>query len=140
MPAGERSQTWFPEIVTALHTAWTPDLLWQSVIELRDRLQQKLEQLIRDRGIQPATVRCSECGYVGPGPATRISVRAMLLALSRFEIESKDTVRELEKSWARHRKLHRLDRFGRSESEAPDSSRDHSQHVQARAPVTEEPT
>ena len=114
MPAGERSQTWFPELVTQLRESWRAGLAWEAVIELRDRLQQRLEGILNSGGIKPATVRCSQCGSVGPGASPVISVRAMLLTLRRFGIEPEDTVRQLDKSWARHRTLYNLDLYGRS--------------------------
>ena len=87
MPAGERSQTWFPELVAALHQSWRPDPTWEAVIDLRDQLQRSLEHILTSRGIKPATVRCSHCGQVAPGTPPAISVRAVLLALRRFGIE-----------------------------------------------------
>lgn len=87
-------------------------MAWQAVIDLRDQLQRSLDGILSSRGIKPATVRCSHCGHVGPGAPPSISVRAMLLALRRFGIESEDAVRQLEKSWARHRALHHLDPYG----------------------------
>ncbi len=42
-----------------------------------------------------------------------MSVRAMLLSLRRFEIESPEAVRSLEKMWADHRKAHDLDLYGK---------------------------
>lgn len=113
MPAGERSQVWFPELVTELRQAWRTDATWEAVIDLRDRLQRRLEDVLGSRGIKPATVRCADCGHVGPGAPPAISVRALLLALQRFGIEPQDRVRRLEKEWSRHRALHRLDLYGR---------------------------
>jgi hypothetical protein len=39
-------------------------------------------------------------------------VRAVLLALHRFGIESEDAVRKLDKAWTKHRKLQQLDMRG----------------------------
>jgi len=93
MPRGERSQTWFPELVAELRQSWRTDPTWETVINLRDQLQQRLEHILKSRGIKPATVRCLHCGHVGPGKSPAISVRAVLLALRRFGIESEDRVR-----------------------------------------------
>jgi len=118
MPAGERSQTWFPALVAELRESWRAGLAWQAMIDLRGELQRSLDGILSSRGIKPATVRCSYCGHVGPGAPPSISVRAMLLALRRFGIESEDTVRQLEKSWARHRALHHLDVYGQPDEGA----------------------
>ncbi len=113
MPRGERSQTWFPELVAELRHCWRADHTWEAVIDLRDQLQRSLEHILSARGIKPATVRCLSCGHVGPGTPPAISVRAVLLALRRFGIEPEDRVRQLDKEWARHRALLRLDLYGR---------------------------
>jgi hypothetical protein len=50
----------------------------------------------------------------GHAEEPRVSVRALILALARFEIASKDQTRALEKAWAQYRKQHRLDIEGRA--------------------------
>jgi len=120
MPRGERSQTWFPELVAELRQSWRTDSTWEAVVDLRDQLQRRLEHILSSRGIRPATVRCLHCGHVGPGTSPAISVRAVLLALRRFGIEPEDRVRQLDKEWSRHRALLQLDLYGRGrESGAP---------------------
>ncbi len=120
MPGGERSQTWFPELVAELRQSWGTDLTWEAVIDLRDHLQRTLEHILSSRGIKPATVRCLHCGHVGPGTPPAISVRAILLALRRFGIEPEDRVRQLDKEWSRRRALLQLDLYGRKpERSAP---------------------
>jgi len=112
MPRGVASQTWFPEVVSDLRASWRGDLTWDAIIDLRKRLQQRLEQVLLSRGIAQAIVRCSHCGHVGPGARPVISVRAVVLALQRFGIESEATVRKLDKAWAKHRVLQQLDLLG----------------------------
>jgi hypothetical protein len=113
MPRGERSQTWFPELVAELRQSWRTDPTWEAVVNLRDQLQRRLEHILSSRGIRPATVRCLHCGHVGLGTPPAISVRAVLLALRRFGIEPEDRVRQLDKEWSRHRALLQLDLYGR---------------------------
>ncbi len=113
MPSGERSQTWYPEVVELLRQSWAPDLSWHDVIALRDRLQVALEDLRARRGIVSATVRCSKCGVRAPGAEPKISVRAMLISVHRFGIDSLEITRKREREWARHRASHGLDLFGR---------------------------
>ena len=114
MPAGERSQTWFPELVAELRQSWRPDPTWEAVVTLRDQLQRSLERILTSRGVKPATVRCSHCGHVAPGMPPAISVCALLLALRRFGIEPEDRVRQLDKEWSRYRALLRLDLYGQT--------------------------
>jgi hypothetical protein len=131
MPRGERSQTWFPELVAELRESWRHDLSWDAVIELRNRLQRSLEVILSTRGITPAKVRCSHCGHVGPGAPPVISVRAMLLALRRFEIESEASVRRLDKEWAKHRALHQLDLNGHRADGSADAHSPHAHQTHA---------
>lgn len=131
MPRGERSQTWFPELVAELRESWRHDLSWDAVIELRNRLQRRLELILSTRGITPAKVRCSHCGHVGPGARPVISVRAMLLALRRFEIESEASVRRLDKEWAKHRALHQLDLNGHPADGSADAHSPHAHQTHA---------
>ena len=53
-------------------------------------------------------------GLTGPAAEPHVSVRALILALGRFEITSKDQTRALEKEWAVYRKKHELDSEGKT--------------------------
>jgi hypothetical protein len=55
-------------------------------------------------------VTCRRCGKTGTGAEPHVSVRALILALARFEISSKEQARALEKAWAEYRKQRRLDK------------------------------
>ena len=125
MPPGERSQTWYPEVVALLRSRWKPEMSWQAAIELRGLLQRELETLRASRGIQPPMFRCPRCGTRAPGAPPRISVRAMLLALGRFGIEPSETVRQRESAWARHRAEHGLDLLGRARALVTDDGHHH---------------
>lgn len=135
MPRGERSQTWFPELVAELRESWRQDLPWDALIDLRNRLQQRLERILSSRGIKPAQVRCLHCGHVGPGAPPVISVRAVLLALRRFGIESEDTVRHLDKAWAKHCALHQLDLNGHLADHSAGAHHAHAHHMHTKEPA-----
>jgi hypothetical protein len=55
----------------------------------------------------------------GHAAEPRVSVRALILALARFEIASKDQARALEKEWAAYRNQHRLDIEGKTSARTP---------------------
>jgi uncharacterized protein (DUF2235 family) len=46
---------------------------------------------------------------MGPAAETHVRVRALILAVARFGIASKDQTHALEKAWAEYRKQQRLD-------------------------------
>jgi hypothetical protein len=112
MPSGERSQTWYPELVELLRMSWRGDASWAEVVCLRDQLQRSFDALRAARNIQPPMFYCPRCGTRRRMGHPRITVRAMLLALRRFGIVSADIVRQQERAWARHRAQHGLDLLG----------------------------
>lgn len=114
MPSGERGQVWYPSVVTLLRAGWNPQMSWPDVVALRQTLQAELTDYRSRRGILPPTFRCWKCGSVTPGKPPLISVRALLLALRRFGIESDDRVREREREWKRYRAANGLDRYGQA--------------------------
>ena len=97
MPTGERSQVWYPSVVALLRAGWHSGITLPEVIALRRALQAELNGYRSRRGILPPTFRCWKCGSVTPGKPPLISVRALLLALRRFGIESDDRVRKRER-------------------------------------------
>ena len=123
MPAGERSQVWYPQLVALLRSKWRSDLSWEAIVELRDHLQLELQDLRGRRGIVPPLIRCPSCAARGVATPPTISVRAMLLAVARFGIEPTEAVRERERNWARHRAQHDLNLFGQPSPGSPSKAR-----------------
>jgi len=112
MPTGERSQVWHPSVVALLRAGWHSGITLPEIIALRRILQAELTDYRSRRGILPPAFRCWKCGSVTSGKPPLISVRALLLALRRFGIESTDQVRVREREWKRYRAAHGLDRYG----------------------------
>ena len=113
MASGDASRTWFSEMVEALRREWKPDMAWEEIIALRDRLDSMLQEIRLDRGILPPTMWCPVCKQQTRQAPPRVSVRALILALGRFGIVPQMEVKSLEKRWAKHRKENRFDRNGR---------------------------
>ena len=128
MPAGERSQVWYPELVALLRSRWRSDLSWEAMVELRDHLQSQLQDLRGHRGIVPPVIRCPSCGARGPAAPPTISVRAMLLAVGRFGIEPTEAVRQRERNWARYRAHHNLNLVGRPSAGGASEARPAHEH------------
>ncbi|MBI2361299.1 MAG: hypothetical protein HYV04_20730, partial [Deltaproteobacteria bacterium] len=61
MAAGDASRTWFSEMVETLRREWKPDMPWEEIIALRDRLDAMLQQIRLSRGIRPPTMWCPVC-------------------------------------------------------------------------------
>ena len=113
MPSGDAQRTWFPEMIDMLHDDWSNALSWEEIVQLRDRLDETLQRIRTARKLLPAMVYCRACGKRHRSAPPRVSVRALLLALPRYGIESEGEVRELERRWTRYRKMNRLDLYGK---------------------------
>ena len=85
-----------------------------ALIGLRDELDETLHRIRAGRNIQTPIITCRRCGMRGHAAEPHVSVRALILALARFEIAAKDQTCALEKAWAQYRKQHRLDSAGRA--------------------------
>ena len=115
MPAGDRQRTWFPEMVEALRTEWRADMSWDELIALRDRLDRMLQHIRESRNVQPATatMMCPCCQAPMTQGSANVSVRATILALSRFGIAPEDDAKALEKRWNRYRQASGRDLHGK---------------------------
>jgi hypothetical protein len=109
MPSGDAQRTWFPEMIVGLRAEWHAGMSMPALIGLRDELDGILHRIRTARNIQTPIITCSKCGITGPAAEPHVSVRALILALARFEIKSKDQTRVLEKEWVAYRKQHQLD-------------------------------
>ena len=112
MPSGERSQVWYPELVAMLRERWRQNLSWEGIVELRADLQGKLDEIRRSRGILPPVFHCPSCGAVGPAKPPVISIRAMLISVGRFGIDTVEVAKNRERDWKRYRRDQGLDLLG----------------------------
>lgn len=111
-------------MIAVLRREWDSSMSLTELIALRDRLDAMLQTIRSTRKILTAMFLCPRCGAYGRARPPRLSVRAMLLALSRFEIASAEEVKMLERSWKKYRREMRLDLYGRPE--ATHTGSDHS--------------
>ena len=102
-----------------LQSKWHEGVSLPMLISLRNELYGMLQRIRTGRNIQTPIITCRGCGTTGRSAEPRVSVRALILALGRFEIASKDQTRALEKAWAEYRKQHRLDIEGKVPSRVP---------------------
>lgn len=115
MASGDRSKTWFPEMVEGLWQSWRGDVDIDELIALAQRLDCLLHDIRTQRGIRPPTIFCPKCGQRGPAAEPRVSVRATILAAGRFGIAAEADVKRLERLWEHHRSRQHLDLYGRPE-------------------------
>jgi len=108
MPSGDAQRTWFPEMVGRLRSTWHEGMSMPALISLRDELDEMLQCIRTSRDIRTPIITCRQCGMTAPAAPPHVSVRALILALGRFEITSKDRARVLEKEWVAYRKHRRL--------------------------------
>ncbi len=121
MASGDAQRTWFPEMVVRLRAEWYEGMSIPALIGLREELDGTLPRIRTGRNIKTPIITCRRCGTTGPAAEPHVSVRALILALARFEIASKDQTRALEKEWAAYRKQHRLDVAGKASAGVPES-------------------
>jgi hypothetical protein len=98
-------------------------MLMPALISLRDELERMLHRIRAGRKIQTPIITCRRCDVTGPAAEPHVSVRALILALARFEMASKDETRAMEKAWAEYRKQHRLSIEGKVSAEVPEGCR-----------------
>ena len=116
MPSGDAQRTWFPEMITRLRSNWHEGMSMPALISLRDELDEMLQCIRAGRNIRTPIITCRKCGMTGPAAPPHVSVRALILAVSRFGIVSSEKTRVLEKDWARYRKKSWTHRRGKSPS------------------------
>ncbi len=85
MAAGDAHRVWFPETIERYVTTWTPCC----------------NEFDQSGASGPQFFECSRCGYVGEGADPRVSVRALILSLGRFGIDTADQMHALEKDLGR---------------------------------------
>ena len=112
MPVGDAQRTWFPEMVETLRARWHQSMCILEWIELRGQLDSMLQSIRSERHILPPLMYCPHCKTQHRAAAPRVSVHALILALSHFGIISPDESRDLEKSWKRYRESEQLDLYG----------------------------
>jgi hypothetical protein len=99
-------------MVAALRQEWHEALSIPELIGLRDRLDAMLQSIRSERKILSPLITCHKCGKRERAADPRVSVRAMILSLDRFEIASATDTRRLEKSWVKHQRENGLDLHG----------------------------
>jgi hypothetical protein len=104
-------------MVVRLRLKWHEGMSIAALVGLRDELDEMLRRIRTTRNIQTPIIACRRCGTTTRAAEPRVSVRAMILAMARFGIASKDETRALEKAWAQYRKEHCLDIEGTVPSE-----------------------
>ncbi len=131
MASGDAQRVWFPEMIELLGSEWQEGMNFDALVELRDRVDDMLQQIRMERHIRPPVLRCPDCGHTGEAAEAHVSVRAMILSLLRFEIAPAEPTYALEKSWARYRKQKGLDLYGKPATSAPPEGA-HCAHARAR--------
>jgi hypothetical protein len=100
-------------MLDALRSRWRADFSFDELVKLRDELDAMLHRIRSERHVRSPVIKCPRCGQVGEAAEPVVTVRAMILSLARFGIAPAEQVQMLEKSWAAHRELKRLDLCGR---------------------------
>ena len=113
MASGDSNRVWFPEMIETLRTRWHQDMSFTEIIELRDDLNEMLQQIRIQRHIRPPVFKCPKCGQISEGAPSEVSVRAIILSVIRFNIAATKPTRALEKRWDAYRKQNWVDLYGK---------------------------
>lgn len=106
-------------MIERLRSQWRQGMSFDAIVALRDDLDATLQRIRSEGHIRPPVLRCPQCGHVGEGAEPHVSVRAMILSLTRFGIAPAEQAYALEKSWAAYRKQNGFDVYGRSTASQP---------------------
>ncbi|MGI9071957.1 MAG: hypothetical protein ACR2JB_11755 [Bryobacteraceae bacterium] len=112
MPAGDTQRTWFPEMIAALRREWNDAIPLTELSALSGHLDDLLHRIRSERNITSPIFTCPHCGFCAKAAEPRVTVRATILALGRFQIAPEATVKQIERAWAKYRKEHGLDLYG----------------------------
>jgi hypothetical protein len=100
-------------MIETLRTRWHQDMSFTEIIQLRDDLNEMLQQIRIQRRIRPPFFKCPKCGQISEGAPSEVSVRAMILSVIRFNIAETKPTRVLEKRWDAYRKQNSVDLYGK---------------------------
>ena len=78
-----------------------------------------LQSIRSERKILTPIMRCRSCGTEHRMAEPRVSVRAMILALGRFDLAPETQTKKLERGWAKYRKQQGLDLYGKNAPAKP---------------------
>ncbi len=97
MAFGDPQRTWFPGMIQKLRLEWHESMTFPDLIALCDSLDSMLHEIRSTRSIRSPIVKRPKCGKVGPAAERYVSIRAMILSLSRFNIVDPERAKILEK-------------------------------------------
>ena len=106
-------------MVEHLRLRWRDDLSTEALLGLRDELDDMLGRIRSTRRIFNPVVKCPACGHTGRGADPHVSVRATILALTRFGVAARAPTRVLEKAWSAYRKTAGRDLYGHAATSEP---------------------
>ena len=106
-------------MVEHLRLRWRDDLSTEALLGLRHELDDMLGRIRSTQGISSPLFKCPACGHIGRGADPHVSVRATIVALTRFGVAAKEPARALEKAWSAYRKTAGLDRYGHAVTSDP---------------------
>jgi hypothetical protein len=113
MASGDANRIWFPEIISLLKNRWNASMSWDEMIQIRNSLDETLQEIRTKRNIKAPMMWCPKCQTQHRSAPPKVSVRAMILALGRFNIENEEVVKTLERKWKSYQANNKLDLCGK---------------------------
>jgi len=113
MAAGDAQRVWFPEMLDDLRDAWSASMSWTELAGFCQGMTDKRRAIRRGQGIQPPRTRCPRCGTVSRSDIARVSVRSALFAIRKLGLVTEAELKDLDRSWKKHRGAAGVDAYGR---------------------------
>jgi len=115
MPAGDAERVWFPEMYERLREidfGWDD---WSAASCFCSEMTEFRSSIRQAKGITDPKIACRKCGGIMSG-FHGISIRSYLFAAHKIHLLTTTELNELDKQWARYKKIKKLDRFAQPDS------------------------
>lgn len=109
------NKVWWEEVEEMLRDGWNSNLEWEAIIELCGRMQKKLEEVRRQKGIKNPTFWCPVCKMMEESEP-RVTVNAILYRTAKLGLEEMEEVKKRSYRWQYYKRKHGLDGQGKVKS------------------------
>ncbi len=125
MASGDPLRVWFPEMLDALASTWSPSMSWEELADFCRVMTGRRAAIRAARGIEAPRFWCDRCEKVSRHDIAGVTIRSALFALKKVGKLDADQLAALDRAWRKYRAAHRLDSLGRPQAAAEDAGSGH---------------